>query len=60
MTKDDETKRPEIRHSSTGEKLSGSQYDESKSVAEIMHRGIRKNGKFREKLTDFSHAFARG
>lgn len=60
MTKDDETKKPEVRDSSTGEKLSGSQYDESKSIAEIMHRGIRKNGKFREKLTDYSHAFARG
>jgi len=60
MTKDDETKKPEVRDSTTGEKFSGSQYDESKSVAEIMCRGIRKNGKFREKLTDYSHAFARG
>lgn len=60
MTKDDETKIPEVRHSSTGKKLSGSQYDESKSVVKIMRRGIRKNGKFREKLTDYSHAFARG
>ena len=50
----------ETRQGSTGKKLSDSQYDESKSVAEIMQRGIRKNGKFREKLTDYSHAFARG
>lgn len=50
----------ETRQGSTGKKLSDSQYDESKSLAEIMHRGIRKNGKFREKLTDYSHAFARG
>jgi len=50
----------ETRQGSTGKKLSDSQYDESKSVAEIMRRGIRKNGKFREKLTDYSHAFARG
>ena len=50
----------ETRQGSTGKKLTDSQYDESKSVAEIMHRGIRKNGKFREKLTDYSHAFARG
>lgn len=60
MIKDDEIKTPEVRQSNTGSKLSGSQYDESKSLAEIMHRGIRKNGKFREKLTDYSHAFARG
>jgi len=60
MTKDDETKIPEVRHSSTGKKLSGSQYDESWAVAEIIHRGIEKTGSFREKLTDYSHAFARG
>ena len=48
------------RQSFTGKKLSDSQSDESRSLAEIMHRGIRKNGKFREKLTDYSHAFARG
>jgi len=60
MTKDDEAKKPEVRQSNTGRKLSGSQSDESKSVAEIINRGIRKNGKFREKLTDYSHAFARG
>jgi len=60
MTKVDETKISEVRQSVTGSKLSDSQSDESKSVAEIMNRGIRKNGKFREKLTDYSHAFARG
>lgn len=60
MAKDDETKIPKVRQNNTGSQLSGSQYDESKFVAEIIHRGIRKNGKFREKLTDYSHAFARG
>jgi len=60
MTKVDETKISAVRQSVTGSKLSDSQSDESKSLAEIMHRGIRKNGKFREKLTDYSHAFARG
>ncbi|AXX97830.1 hypothetical protein [Profundibacter amoris] len=48
------------RHTPTNKKLSDSQSDESRSLTEIMHRGIRKNGKFREKLTDYSHAFARG
>ncbi|MCF6317103.1 MAG: hypothetical protein L3J30_12660 [Marinosulfonomonas sp.] len=60
MAKVDETKISEVRQSVTGSKLSDSQSDDSKSLAEIMHRGIRKNGKFREKLTDYSHAFARG
>jgi len=60
MTNDDEIKTPEVRQSNTGRKLSDSQSDESKALAEIMRRGIRKNGKFREKLTDYSHAFARG
>jgi len=60
MTKVDEMKISEVRQSVTGSKLSDSQSDESKSLAEIMRRGIRKNGKFREKLTDYSHAFARG
>ena len=60
MTKVDETEISEVRQSVIGSKLSDSQSDESKSLAEIMHRGIRKNGKFREKLTDYSHAFARG
>jgi len=60
MIIDDEIKTPEVHHSTSGSNLSGSQTDESKALAEIMHRGIRKNGKFREKLTDFSHAFARG
>lgn len=60
MTKEDETKPNEVRQNITGSKLSGSQTDDSKSVAEIMHRGIRKNGKYRDKLTDYSHAFARG
>ena len=48
------------RQSFTGKKLTDSQFDESKSLADIMHRGIRKNGSFRDKLTDYSHAFARG
>lgn len=60
MTKVDEPEISAVCQSITGSKLSDSQSDESRSLAEIMHRGIRKNGKFREKLTDYSHAFARG
>lgn len=60
MTKNDETRITEARQSFTGKKLSDSQFDESWALAEIMHRGIRKSGSFREKLTDYSHAFSRG
>ncbi len=51
--------RQNARHSYTGKTLTDSQFDESWALAEIMHRSIRKSGSFREKLTDYSHAFAR-
>lgn len=60
MTENDATRITQARQSYTGSKLSDSQFDESWAVAEIMHRGIRKSGSFREKLTDYSHAFSRG
>ncbi|MCF6272996.1 MAG: hypothetical protein L3J37_07370 [Rhodobacteraceae bacterium] len=59
-TEHNDQKHAEARQSFTGKALSDSQFDESWALAEIMHRGIRKNGSFREKLTDYSHAFARG
>jgi len=49
----------EARQSFTGKALTDSQFDESWSLAEIMERSIRKTGSFREKLTDYSHAFSR-
>jgi hypothetical protein len=60
MTKIIEARVDEARQSFTGSKLTDSQFDESWALAEIMHRGIRKSGSFREKLTDYSHAFSRG
>jgi len=60
MTENEKSRATEARQSFTGKNLSDSQFDESWSLSEIMHRGIRKTGSFREKLTDYSHAFARG
>jgi len=59
MTENDQMRIAEARHSFTGKALNDSQFDESWALAEIMHRGIRKSGSFHEKLTDYSHAFAR-
>jgi len=47
------------RQSFTGKTLTDSQFDESWAVAGIIERSIRKSGSFREKLTDYSHAFSR-
>ncbi|MCF6277209.1 MAG: hypothetical protein L3J16_00450 [Anaerolineales bacterium] len=58
-TEHNDQKYTEARQSFTGKALSDSQFDESWALAEIMHRGIRKSGSFREKLTDYSHAFTR-
>ena len=60
MTDIEQNRTVDTRQSPTGKKMPDNEYDESKSLVEIMHRGIRKNGKFREKLADYSHAFARG
>ncbi len=60
MIENDKNRTTEARQSFTGKNLSDSQFDESWALAEIMHRVIRKSGSFREKLTDYSHAFARG
>ena len=49
----------EAKNSFTGKTLTVSQFDESWALAKIIHRGIEKTGSFREKLTDYSHAYAR-
>lgn len=59
MTENDQMRIAEARESFTGKTLSDSQFDESWALADIMHRGIQKTGSFHEKLTDYSHAFAR-
>ncbi len=52
-------KRLEAQGSFTGKTLTAGQFDEAWAVAGVMEREIRKSGSFREKLTDYSHAFAR-
>lgn len=59
MTENKQMKESEAKNSFTGKTLTVSQFDESWAVAEIIHRGIEKTGSFREKLTDYSHAYAR-
>ncbi|MEM6680240.1 MAG: hypothetical protein AAF416_23180 [Pseudomonadota bacterium] len=58
---DDET--PGIkaaRESFSGRALTESQFHEAFAIADILNGEIAKSGSFREKLTDYAHAFARG
>lgn len=59
MTNNDQTKQIDARNSFTGKNLTASQFDESWAIAGVLEREIRKTGSFREKLTDYSHAFSR-
>lgn len=59
MTDNDQMRILDARESFTGKALTASQFDESWSIAGVMEREIRKSGSFREKLTDYSHAFSR-
>ena len=59
MTENDQMKLYEARNSFTGKTLTASQFDEAWAIADVMQRGIGKTGSFREKLTDYAHAFAR-
>jgi len=59
MTENDQMRLNEARTSFTGKTLTASQFDESWALAGVMEREIRKSGSFREKLTDYSHAFSR-
>lgn len=49
----------EARNSYTGKSLTNSQFTESWALTGVIAREIRKSGSFREKLTDYAHAFAR-
>ena len=59
MTDNDQMRIHEARTNATGKTLSDSQFDESWALAEIMERGIRKSGSFKEKLSDYAYAFSR-
>ena len=47
------------RQGFSGKQLTDSQFVEAQAIATILHREIQKSGNFIEKLTDYSHAFAR-
>ncbi len=49
----------QVRAGETGKTLTASQFGEAWAIAGIMHQTIRKTGTFRDKLTDYAHAFAR-
>jgi len=59
MVKDDPMKYYEARTGFTGKTLTHTQFDEVWSIAGIIKRNIEKTGSFVEKLSDYSHAFAR-
>lgn len=47
------------KESFSGKTLTESQFNEAWAISKIIHQEINKRGTFREKLTDYSHAFAR-
>lgn len=47
------------RHSPTGQKLTRGQFNETTAITSIIKQSIQKTKSFHEKLTDYSHAFAR-
>ena len=47
------------RQSFSGKGLTESQFQEAWAITGILHAEIQKSGSFREKLTDYAHAFAR-
>ena len=58
MTNSTQTNLPYTRNGSAVEALSDSQGSESKALAAILHRAIRKTGSFPQKLTAYSLSFA--
>ena len=51
--------REKARQSYTGSRLTDSQFEEAYNITGIVNREIQKTGSFREKLTDYAHAFSR-
>ncbi|MEL6502835.1 MAG: hypothetical protein AAFQ10_00135 [Pseudomonadota bacterium] len=49
----------QARESFSGRLLTDSQFDEAMSITGIIEAEIRKSGVFRDKLSDYAHAFAR-
>lgn len=59
MTQNDQMKLYQARNGFTGKTLTNGQFDEAWAISEIMKHTICKTGSFIEKLTDYSHAYAR-
>jgi len=51
--------RQPARESFHGQTLTDAQFDEAYAISSVLHREIQKSGSFREKPTDYAHAFAR-
>ena len=47
------------RDSFSGRGLTDAQFEEAWAISAVLHSEINQNGTFREKLTDYAHAFAR-
>lgn len=52
-------RKAEARQSFTGRTLTASQFDEAWALSGIVAREIEKSGSFRDKLSDYAHAFSR-
>lgn len=48
------------RESFSDKTLTESQFQEARAISGIIHSEIQKTGSFKEKLTDYAHAYARG
>lgn len=59
MSKQVETAVADARGSFSGRGLTDSQFHEAWAITTILDRHIHQSGSFREKLTDYAHAFAR-
>ncbi|MEM7522448.1 MAG: hypothetical protein AAF360_01550 [Pseudomonadota bacterium] len=51
--------RAKARETFHGKTLTDSQFEEAYAISTILEREIQKSGSFRDKLTDYAHAFAR-
>lgn len=54
-----DARKAEVRASPAGARLTASQFDESWALSGILAREIHKSRTFRDKLSDYAHAFAR-
>lgn len=59
MTETEQDRIADARESFSGRQMTDAQFQESWALAGMMERHIRRTGSFSEKLTDYSHAFAR-